>query len=120
MSFIWFRVNSTHRQLDTCVEWTACRVDSCVELQLDTLSTRHACPVDRSQLDTRVQLTEVKKTLFQIVYNEFNRPRSWIFFYIYTVILDVVFQLKIIYLNVTHLLHSSQFAITITTTGLRY
>ena len=42
------------------------------------------------------------------------------FFYIYKVILDVVFQLKIIYLNVTHLLHSSQFAITITTTGLRY
>ena len=68
----------------------------------------------------RVKLTEVKKTLFQIVYNESNRPiRSWIFLYLYGN-LDVVFQLKIIYLNVTLLLHSSQFAITITTTGLRY
>ena len=118
-----FRVNSTHGQLDTCVELTVCRVDSCVELTL--VNSTHG------QLDTRIELTEVnstrvsswpksKKTLFQIVYNESNRPiRSWIFLYLYGN-LDVVFQLKIIYLNVTHLLHSSQFAITITMTGLRY
>jgi len=31
---VGFRVNSTRRQLDTCVELTACRVDSCVELTL--------------------------------------------------------------------------------------
>jgi len=29
-----FRVNSTRGQLDTCIELTACRVDSCVELTL--------------------------------------------------------------------------------------
>ena len=53
-------------------------------------STRHACPVDRSQ----------KKHCFKLSIYLYGN-------------LDVVFQLKIIYLNVTHLLHSSQFAITI-------
>ena len=58
----------------------------------DGLTARFRVNSTRGQLDTRVELTEVnstpvsswpksKKTLFQIVYNESNRPiRSWIFF----------------------------------------